>query len=58
MTPEMSAREVTLGRRTTVVSRLLDNSFWGRREQLADNDPVENAYEAVMPRRARRLSRK
>ena len=45
MTPEMSAREVTLGRRTTVVSRLLDNSFWGRREQLADNDPVENTYE-------------
>jgi VWFA-related protein len=45
MTPEMSARDVTLGRRTTVVSRLLDQSIWGRRERLADNDPVEDAYE-------------
>src|SRR6187455_3327032 len=48
MTPEMSATEVTLGRRTTVVSRLLnDNNFWGRRGRSgADNDPDEDAYEA------------
>ena len=45
MTPEMAASEVALGRRTTVVSRLLDNSFWGRRDQLADDDPVEKTYE-------------
>ena len=30
MTPEMSASDVTLGRRTAVISRLLDdNTFWG-----------------------------
>ena len=48
MTPEMSATDVTLGRRTTVVSRLLqDNTFWGRRSRTgADNDPDEDAYEA------------
>ena len=48
MTPEMSAADVTLGRRTTVVSRLLqDNTFWGRRSRTgADNDPDEDAYEA------------
>lgn len=48
MTPEMSATDVTLGRRTTVVSRLLnDNNFWGRRGRSgADNDPDEDAYEA------------
>jgi len=48
MTPEMSATDVTLGRRTTVVSRLLqDNTFWGRRSRTgADNDPDEDLYEA------------
>jgi VWFA-related protein len=46
MTPEMAASDVTLGRRTTVISRLMDNSMWGRRERLTDNDPVEDAWEA------------
>jgi hypothetical protein len=47
MTPEMSATDVTLGRRTTVVSRLLqDNTFWGRRGRTVDNDPDEDLYEA------------
>jgi VWFA-related protein len=46
MTPEMSATDVTLGRRTTVISRLLDVNNWGRRGRLADNDPIEEAYEA------------
>ena len=48
MTPEMSASDVTLGRRTTVISRLLDdNTFWGRRGRTgADNDPEEDNYEA------------
>ena len=45
MTPEMAASDVTLGRRTTVISRLLDNSIWGRRERLTDNDRVEDEYE-------------
>jgi len=46
MTPEMSANDVTLGRRTSVISRLLDDSIWGRRGRLTDNDPVEESYEA------------
>ena len=46
MTPEMAASDVTLGRRTTVISRLLDITTWGRRNRLVDNDPVEDAYEA------------
>ena len=46
MTPEMAATDVTLGRRTTVMSRLLDITTWGRRARLADNDPIEDIYEA------------
>lgn len=46
MTPEMAATDVTLGRRTTVISRLLDVNNWGRRGRLTDNDPIEEMYEA------------
>ena len=46
MTPEMAASDVTLGRRTTVISRLLDINNWGRRGRLTDNDPIEDMYEA------------
>jgi len=46
MTPEMAASDVTLGRRTTVISALLNDNTWGRRGRLADNDPIENMYEA------------
>jgi VWFA-related protein len=45
MTPEMGASAVTLGRRSTVVSRLLDITTWGRRNRLNDDDPVEQDYE-------------
>src|SRR5688572_6136367 len=44
MTPEMAATDVTLGRRTTVMSRLLDITTWGRRGRLADFDPIEEMY--------------
>ena len=46
MTPEMGASGVTLGRRTTVISRLLDITTWGRRNRLNDEDPVEKDYES------------
>ena len=46
MTPEMAASDVTLGRRTTVISRLLDVNNWGRRGRLTDNDPIEDMYDA------------
>ena len=46
MTPEMAATDVTLARRTTVMSRLLDITTWGRRGRLADLDPIEEMYGA------------
>jgi len=46
MTPEMSAADVTLGRRTTVISKLLDENTWGRRGRIADDDPIETLYDS------------
>ena len=58
MTPEMAATDVTLGRRTTVMSRLLDITTWGRRGRLADLDPIEEMYSSCYSAsRCRRLSR-
>jgi VWFA-related protein len=45
MTPEMSAKDVVLGRRTSVISGMLDTDNWGRRGRFTDNDPVEEQYE-------------
>jgi VWFA-related protein len=52
MTPEMSATEITLGRKTTVITRLLEREWlWGRRGRLAgsDNDEVEDLYDSCFP---------
>ena len=52
MTPEMSATEITLGRKTTVITRLLEREWlWGRRGRLAgaDNDEVEDLYDSCYP---------
>jgi VWFA-related protein len=52
MTPEMAATEITLGRKTTVISNLLQREWlWGRRGRLSgsDNDEKENLYEACYP---------
>ena len=52
MTPEMSATEITLGRKTTVITRLLEREWlWGRRGRLGgtDNDEVEDLYDACYP---------
>ena len=46
MTPEMAATDVALGRRTTVISRLLDQNTWGRQGRIADNDPIEDLWDA------------
>ena len=46
MTPEMSAKDVALGRRTAVIQGLLDTNNWGRRGRFTDNDKVEEQYEA------------
>jgi VWFA-related protein len=47
MTPEMSAANLTLGRKTQVLEgALTDNWIWGRRFRLSDPDPKEQQYEA------------
>ena len=52
MTPEMSATELTLGRKTTVITKLLEREWlWGRRGRLngVDNDEIEDQYDACYP---------
>jgi VWFA-related protein len=51
MTPEMSARDITLSRRTEVTEGFLHRYwYWGRRDRLTDErDPVEAMYEACYP---------
>ena len=45
MTPEMSATGITFGRKTTVLSNMFEqNTFWGRRARLADDDAQEDLY--------------
>ena len=47
MTPEMAASELTLGRKTTVISAVMQAEWmWGRRGRLVDNDPKEELYDA------------
>jgi VWFA-related protein len=47
MTPEMSASDIALGRKTTVISNIMQGEWaWGRRNRLVDNDPKEDLYEA------------
>ena len=47
MTPEMGASEITLGRKTTVISNIMQTQWmWGRRGRVGDNDAKEDLYEA------------
>jgi VWFA-related protein len=52
MTPEMAATEVTFGRKTTVITNMLEREWlWGRRgrQSLTDNDEQEDLYDACYP---------
>jgi VWFA-related protein len=50
MTPEMSATDVTFGRKTTVISNIMQNEWtWGRRGAVAKADPKEQLYQACYP---------
>jgi VWFA-related protein len=52
MTPEMAASEITFGRKTTVITNLLQREWlWGRRGRLrgTDNDEREDLYDACYP---------
>jgi VWFA-related protein len=47
MTPEMGASEITLGRKTTVISNIMQAQWmWGRRGRAVDMDPREDLYES------------
>jgi VWFA-related protein len=46
MTPEMGASDIALGRKTNVISNILEDEWWGRRAQLTAKDPKELLYEA------------
>lgn len=50
MTPEMSASDVTLARRTETVEAFLEKSWnWGRRDQPTYRDPEEEQYFVCFP---------
>ena len=50
MTPEMSAGDIALGRRTESIEMMLSKYwYWGRRERATDRDPQEEEYEACYP---------
>ncbi len=49
MTPEMSATDLALGRRTTTIEGMLSRHWWGRRDEIAFRDPEEDAYELCYP---------
>ena len=45
MTPEMSAGDITFGRKTTVISNILQREWtWGRRGRVNLQDPKEDLY--------------
>lgn len=44
MTPEMSSRDITLGRKTNIIANILSEEWWGRRARIADEDPKESLY--------------
>src|SRR5687768_12119828 len=44
MTPEMGGSDISLGRKTTVISNILQDEWWGRRARIADEDPKEHLY--------------
>lgn len=48
-TPEMSSTQLTLGRKTTVISQMMQDDWaWGRRGQITQ-DPKEQRYEQCYP---------
>ena len=51
MTPEMSAAQLAFGRKTTVISEMMQADWaWGRRASLTRQDPKEERYEACYSR--------
>ena len=50
MTPEMAATDITFGRKTTIISNIMQQEWaWGRRGRIADDDPKEALYDTCFP---------
>ena len=50
MTPEMSAREITFGRKATLISNIMQSDWaWARRGRADRRDPKEDLYDACYP---------
>jgi len=50
MTPEMSAAEMTFGKKGIVISNIMQNDWtWGRRGRVDRKDPKEELYDACYP---------
>ncbi|HEY1305884.1 MAG TPA: VWA domain-containing protein [Vicinamibacterales bacterium] len=50
MTPEMSAGEMTFGKKAIVISNIMQNDWtWGRRGRVDRKDPKEELYDACYP---------
>lgn len=50
MTPEMSAADIALARKTTVISNIMQDQWtWGRRGQSTSRDPKEDLYRTCYP---------
>ena len=45
MTPQMGGSDITLGRKTTVISNLISEEWWGQRARIAE-EPAEMRYRA------------
>jgi VWFA-related protein len=50
MTPEMGVSDITFGRKTTVIEKMLEREWtWGRRDRSAREDPKEDLYTRCFP---------
>jgi VWFA-related protein len=50
MTPEMAGSDISLGRKTDVIQKVISEEWWGRRARAADDDPKEVQYRACAAR--------
>jgi VWFA-related protein len=53
MTPEMSARDLTFGHKTTVLSNIMQSQWdWGRRGRVESQDAREQQYDECYPEKS------
>jgi VWFA-related protein len=49
MTSDMSAGDVTFGRKTVALQTMLDRTWWGQSDRILATDPVEEQYQFCYP---------